>query len=123
MRGCWAGPACVLLTAVLARAADSPDLKQVDRRAPKEPSYTSTRPLYGLLVFGPKAQARVWMVLDRSKPDAGSYDVLYVDLDADGDLTDPGERLVGQVEGDQTRFKLPSLKDPATGIAHTNFSA
>ena len=72
------------------QAADSPDLKEVDRRAPKEPAYTSKRPLYGLLVFGPEAKPRVWMVLDRSKPDAGPYDVLYVDLDADGDLTEPG---------------------------------
>src|SRR5262245_59355344 len=115
MRGSWASPTCVLLTAVLARAADSPDLKGIDRRPPKEPSYTSQRPLYGLLVFGPKAQARVWMVLDRSRPDAAPYDVLYADLDADGDLTEPAERFVGQVEGNNVRFRLPDLKDPATG--------
>jgi len=123
MRGTFAGWACILLSASLAGAADSPDLRGVVRTAPKEPAYACRQPLYGLLVFGPKAQARVWMVLDRSKPDAGPYDILYVDLDADGDLTEPGERLVGQVSGEEARFRLSALKDPATGIAHTNFTA
>jgi hypothetical protein len=123
MRVSWAGPACVLLTAVLGRTADSRDLKDIDRRAPKEPSYTSKRPLYGLLVFGPKAQVRVWMILDHSKPDAESYDVLYADLDANGDLTKPAERFVGQVVGNNVRFRLPDLKDPAIGAVHTNFTA
>src|SRR3954454_20492029 len=122
MRGTSAGWACILLSAALVRAADSPDLREVERKAPKEPAYVSGRPLYGLMVFGPKAQARVWMVLDRSEPDAGPYDILYVDLDADGDLTEPGERLVGQVQGEEARFRLPGLKDPATGIAHTDFT-
>lgn len=123
MRGSWAAPACVLLAAALGRADDGPDLKGVDRRAPKEPSYTSKQPLYGLLAFGPRAQARVWMVLDRSKPDAGSYDVLYADLNADGDLTDPGERLIGLEENGSKRFRLPDLKDPVTGAVHSNFTA
>ena len=123
MRGSWATPACLLLTAVLGRAGDGPDLRDVDRRAPREPASTSRRPLYGLLVFGPEAKARVWMVLDRSKPDAGPYDVLYADLDADGDLTEPAERVAGQVEGNTVRFRLPDLTDPASGAVHTNFTA
>jgi hypothetical protein len=76
MRGTSAGWACILLSAALVRAADSPELRDIERKAPKEPAYASERPLYGLLVFGPKAQARLWMVLDRSKPDAGPYDIL-----------------------------------------------
>jgi hypothetical protein len=123
MRRAWVGWTCILLSGTLGRAADRPDLKQVDRRAPKEPSYTSRRPLYGLLVFGPEAKARIWMVLDRSKPDADLYDVLYADLNANGDLTEPAERLVGQVQGTDVRFRLPDLKDPATGVVHTNFTA
>src|SRR5690242_20240575 len=110
MRGTSAGWACILLSAAMVRAADGPDLRDVERTAPKEPAYACRHPLYGLLAFGPTAQARVWMVLDRSKPNAGPYDILYVDLDADGDLTGPGERLVGQVSGEEARFRLPGLK-------------
>src|SRR3954463_14363535 len=100
MRGSWVVPAFVLLTAALGRAGDGPDLGHIDRRAPKQPASTSRRPLYGLLLIGPEAKTRVWMVLDRSKPGDGPYDVLSAALDADGDLTEPAERLVGQPEGE-----------------------
>jgi hypothetical protein len=78
-------------------AAESPAL------APprKEPAYASKDPKYALLVFGPKAQTRVWVVLDlpydplREKP--GDRDVLYADLNGNGDLTDPGERIPVEV--------------------------
>jgi RNA polymerase sigma factor (sigma-70 family) len=50
----------------------------------KEPKYCH-EPRYALLVFGPKRQQRVWVVLDGT--------TLYVDRNGDGDLTGPGERL------------------------------
>ncbi len=50
----------------------------------KEPKYQN-EPRYALLVFGPKREQRVWMVLDGT--------TLYVDRNGNGDLTDPGERL------------------------------
>jgi hypothetical protein len=37
MRGASAGWACILLSAALVRAADSPELRDVERKAPKEP--------------------------------------------------------------------------------------
>src|SRR5215213_4483254 len=74
-------------------AAEMPDLTRVDRAIKKEPAYVAKDPLYGLALFGPKAEKRVWLVLDRSKPDAAGYDVLHIDRDADGDLAGPGERI------------------------------
>jgi hypothetical protein len=108
---------------VVGRAADIPALQNVDRRIAKEPDYIAKRPLYGLLAFGPAAQKRIWIVLDHSKPETERYDLLYVDLNADGDLTEPTERHVGEVEGGDVRFHLPDLTDPATGAIHTRFSA
>ncbi|HET6576339.1 MAG TPA: hypothetical protein VFG68_22250 [Fimbriiglobus sp.] len=99
--------------------ADMPDLSKVDRSLKAEPVYVTEQPLYGLAVFGPKAEARVWMVLDKTKPDADSYDVLHVDLDADGDLTGKGERLT---RGKDDRFHVGDYKDPATGAEHAAFS-
>ena len=123
MRRTWAALACVFLAGATGRASDVPDFRDIDRRIPKEPAYNLKQPLYGLLVFGPEAQKRVWMVLDRSRPGSEVYDVLYVDLDADGDLTGPAERLVGRAVGGSVRFQLPDLKDPATGAVHTDFTA
>jgi hypothetical protein len=102
-----------------APAAELPDLCKLNRSIKKEPAYVAEKPLYGLAVFGPKAEAPVWMVLDKSKPDAESYDVLHIDLNADGDLTGPGERLTHDKDG---RFHVGEFKDPATGEKHTAFS-
>src|SRR5215471_16480239 len=69
--------------AVNARGAD---LTKIDRAIAKEPAYRSKTPKYGLLVFGPEAKSRAWVVLDG--------DFLYVDRNCNGDLTEEGERLV-----------------------------
>jgi len=69
-------------TAVTACGAD---LTKIDCTIAKEPAYQS-KPKYCLLVFGPDAKTRVWLVLDG--------DTLYVDRNGNGDLTDDGEGLV-----------------------------
>src|SRR5438552_4184636 len=68
---------------VPAATADA-DLTQLDRSIKKEPQYRTKSPRYCLLVFGPEARTRVWLVLDG--------DSLYVDRNANGDLTEDGER-------------------------------
>jgi hypothetical protein len=60
------------------------DLTKIDRTIAKEPKYTS-QPYYALLVFGPEAAKRVWLVLDG--------EVLYVDRNGNGDLTEANERV------------------------------
>jgi hypothetical protein len=70
-----------LLSATPARAAD---LGKIDRTIKKEPAYKG-KPRYCLLVFGPEARTRVWLVLDG--------DTLYVDRNANGDLTEKGEKV------------------------------
>jgi RNA polymerase sigma factor (sigma-70 family) len=68
-----------------ARAAGAPDLAKIDRRIRKEPKYQGKSPRYCLLVFGPKAKDRAWLVLDG--------DTLYVDRNGNGDLTEAGKRI------------------------------
>jgi hypothetical protein len=115
--------ACGLLAAWTAAAAAEPAaLQQIERKAPKEPPYLARQPLYGLLVLGPTAQTRIWLVLDKSKPDGNRHDVLYADLNSNGDPTEAAERFTGQAEGEDLRFRLPNLKDPATGVTHTEVS-
>jgi hypothetical protein len=74
----------VLLLALGGGPAAAADLTKVDRSIRREPAYRST-PDYCLLVFGPKAEHRVWLVLDG--------DALYVDRNGNGDLTEKGERV------------------------------
>ena len=80
--------------ALLAAPATAADLAKIDRTLKSEPGYRSA-PKYGLVVFGPKAGTRVWLVLDLGQPWENEPDknVLYVDKNGDGDLTDPGERV------------------------------
>jgi hypothetical protein len=73
-----------------ARAAD---LASVDRTIKKEPAYQTKSPRYALLVFGPEARDRVWLVHDG--------DTLYVDRNGDGDLTDAGEKVAAKVGKDR----------------------
>src|SRR5213082_1262207 len=81
-----------LVLACLAWAAVGPpveafDLSKVERKLLKEPAYKH-KPKYCLLVFGPEAKTRIWLVLDG--------DTLYVDRNGDGDLTEKGESIQAQ---------------------------
>jgi len=82
---------------LLAAATGAADLTKLDRTIKKEPAYQSS-PKYCLLVFGPEARSRVWLVLDG--------DTLYVDRNGNGDLTEKGEQ-----------FKAPAFQ-PSTHPAH-----
>src|SRR5262245_45111521 len=73
-----------------AEAGELVDLTKVDRAIVKEPKYQS-QPRYALLVFGPKADRRAWLVMD-------GEDVLYVDRNGNGDLTEEGERVALDAE-------------------------
>jgi hypothetical protein len=70
-----------LLAGSAARAAD---LSKLERTIRKEPAYIG-KPQYCLLVFGPRATQRVWLVIDANN--------LYVDRNGNGDLTDAGKRV------------------------------
>jgi hypothetical protein len=78
---------CVLVALVALGCglpARGADLARMKRYLIKEPAYQSA-PKYCLLVFGKEAATRVWLVLDGN--------TLYVDRNANLDLTDPGEKL------------------------------
>jgi hypothetical protein len=73
----------VLVFTTVARA--DVDLAKIQRTVSKEPVYRS-KPKYCLLVFGPQAKTRVWLVHDGER--------LYVDRNGNGDLTEPGESVL-----------------------------
>jgi hypothetical protein len=95
---------CALLfaniTAVTAAAAD---LTKIDRTIAKEPIY-QIKPKYCLLIFGPEAKTRVWLVVDGN--------VLYVDRNGNGDLTQKGKRMALMEPGGD-------ITEPDRGTKHT----
>lgn len=121
MSSIWFSVACLFVSADPTAATDPVDLQKIERRITKEPAYSAKQPLYGLLVFGPTARTRVWLVLDKSKADADRYDLLYADLNGNGDLTETAKRFAGKVEDNSVTFRLPDFKDPATGALHKDF--
>jgi hypothetical protein len=73
------------------------DLANIDRAIAKEPAYKS-KPKYCLLVFGPEAKLRVWLVQDGN--------ILYIDRNGNGDLTEPGKKVA---VGDSKTMALGSI--------------
>jgi len=73
----------IMLVAFVGSSAAA-DLSKIPRTIAKEPVY-KTKPKYCLVVFGPEAKTRIWLVLDG--------DVLYVDRKGNSDLTDAGDRI------------------------------
>jgi hypothetical protein len=65
-------------------AAFGADLSRIERTLAREPAYR-LKPRYCLLVFGPEAKTRIWLVQDG--------DTLYVDRNGNGDLTEPGKKV------------------------------
>jgi hypothetical protein len=98
--------ALLLLTTATVEASAA-DLTRIDRALKKEPTYHSGRPKYALLVFGPEAKTRIWMVQDGN--------ILYVDRNGNGDLTEDGEKVAAEKrDGDDEgvfSFKIGDVHD------------
>jgi hypothetical protein len=116
-----------LCCAAFAWAGDGIDLAKVPRTAPKTPTLVAARPLYGIYLFGQRGEKVVWAILDKSTREAPVYDLLYLDLNADGDLTRAEERFRGAQpsgspsEPPQCRFEIGRFVEPGSQRAHTEF--
>ena len=103
MRACRSLPTIIVLLAAIASPAAAVDLTKIERSIEKEPEYESKVRKYVLLVLGPEAETRIWLVRDGQ--------TLYVDRNANGDLTEPGERLQRASENsDPAAFESVVLK-------------
>jgi hypothetical protein len=101
--------ACVAFSAADATAID---LAKIDRSIKKEPVYQSKSPKYCLLVIGPEAKTRIWLVLDG--------DVLYIDRNGNGDLTEKGERVEKQQKGKLSQFQVGDVLDADGKTKHSS---
>jgi len=95
--------------------ATAAELSKIDRTIAKEPKYQS-KPKYCLLMFGPDAKTKVWLVLDG--------DVLYVDRNGNGDLTGEEKKVRrgkarGQVPGNFACGDVVQADGKTTGTVLT----
>lgn len=93
------------------------DLSGIERKIAKEPEYKSRAPKYALMVLGEKASKRIWLVIDG--------DVLYADLNGNGDLTEDGEKISKYDYGEFTPtdgsidFAIKEIRDGE--VVHRDF--
>jgi len=92
-------------------------LDAIDKQIVEEPEYEGESPLYGLYVLDLENRTRVWAVLDHTNSKAGFYNVLFFDRNANGKLTDEGERIEA---GEGNSFVIGDFTDPNTQAKHTN---
>jgi hypothetical protein len=85
------------------------DLAKIDRTIFKEPIY-QTKPKYCLLVLGPEARTRIWLVQDG--------DILYVDRNGNGDLTETGESV--KSDGRREKFEIGTIVEANGKTKHTD---
>src|SRR5262245_57028889 len=93
-----------------AAAARGADLTKIERTIASEPVLRGQRD-YCLLVFGPDAATRVWLIFDGN--------ILYADRNGDGDLTQIDERFgLFQDDYDQKRglsvWQIGDIKSSGT---------
>src|SRR6266436_6095224 len=92
-------------------------VSHVDRTISKEPAYQST-PKYSLIALGNSGDVKVWMVEDGRR--------LFVDKNANGDLTDDGPPIepskVRRLDANRWDFEYSlDAITPANGTRHSNF--
>jgi hypothetical protein len=75
------------ISTLLPDGSGTVDLSRLRDRPIKEPTYGSNVQKYCLLVFGPRAEKPIWIVVDGT--------TLFVDANGNGDLTEPLEAVAG----------------------------
>lgn len=97
-----------------APSAFAVDLTKIDRAIRKEPAYR-TKPRYALLVLGPKAETRIWLVID--------HKTLYIDRNGNGDLTEEGEQVPARektISADSLEFRAGGFVEADGKTRHSN---
>lgn len=101
------------------------DYSTVDRTIAKEPKYIA-EPRYALFILDASGKFRAWAVFDKSRAGLPYYDVLYLDMNGSGDLTESGKRFVGKYNeslepaGMAMTIRVGKVPVPGTKLVHAD---
>jgi hypothetical protein len=104
-------PITAFVVALSPPRVEAVDLTKIDRTLAREPVYKS-KPRYCLLVFGPEAETRVWVVQDG--------ETLYVDRKGNGDLTEKAQRFAGARSQDGIRWQVGDIVEADGKTRHSD---
>lgn len=91
------------------------DLSKLDRKIARTPKFRTAKQVYCLLALGPEAKSTVWLIIDGKR--------LYVDRNANGDLTEVGEQIeLGDDATDEGFREFAGGSIQAAGRTHTNLT-
>ncbi|MBK8098313.1 MAG: hypothetical protein IPK26_14475 [Planctomycetes bacterium] len=123
---------CSVFSAALALAQQPSeptpiDFTKVDRTPPKLPASSAAR-TFGLYLFGPRGEHRVWAVFEAPAKDQPPT-ALWFDRDGNGELTDD-ERIAGKTadkartdgEPPPVAFKIGDFRTPGSESPHRDVS-
>ncbi|HKS16339.1 MAG TPA: hypothetical protein VJU16_03450 [Planctomycetota bacterium] len=105
----------ILMAALLAQQAAPIDYSKIERKILREPTYVG-KPQYALFLLDEKGDFRVWAVLDRTTPEMTHPNVLYLDLNANGDITEKGERFVTSRDEESMKERGSTISVPAIRV-------
>jgi hypothetical protein len=101
---------------MLAVSGAAADRGTGEHRIAKEPAYQG-KPKYCLLVFGPEAKTRIWLVVDADAR------LLYVDRNGNGDLSEKDKRVEPYEKGiDLRRYRAGDIAAAGGKTKYTNLS-
>jgi hypothetical protein len=123
-------PVMAILAALQDGAATRPTLASIDyakieRKITKEPAYVGS-PRYALFLLDEAGEFRVWAVMDKSAADVPAANVLYLDMNGNGDLTEEGERFVSSrdavgIEERGAVITVAAVPVPGKKLRHEEF--
>jgi hypothetical protein len=91
------------------------DYSKVDRKIASRPKFVAEA-RYALLLLG-DGKTRIWMAWDKTGAEASHHNVLYFDLDADGNLGEEGEKFVAkEAEGQGLKVEIGKVEIKGTKI-------
>lgn len=114
-------PTAITRTTVIPCPTPKPvfDHTKIDRTL-KEPKFVSEKPAYRFFAFGPEGKSVMAMVLDESQGTGKGYDVVYMDLNLDRDITASDEKFACKSAAAPTKAVVPERLECAVPAGGTS---